>query len=270
MPSQTVRMASEKDLPAILELTTGNRALLARLEPRFWNPSAKADELHAMFIQFLLTKPDVSKRVLEKDGRVIGFAVAGRQPDGWIIDDVCLAEDADWETDGVVLLKAIEERPAAMSAPHGDTARVRAAADAGLELMSTYRVIELEPYRGRPGEAKTSRSPEKVIDPPFHTWGPLMPSESVVFIVDDEGGYAVASAPIPAPPIYDPGGTSVIIDRVVGEDREALLAKALSFAADRGDVQAILVVGADDKDLTNIADRLGARHPVDVFRWPSD
>ena len=43
---------------------------------------------------------------------------------------------------------------------------------------------------------------------------------------------------------------------------------ALSFAYQRGDVGVIVVVEAHDDELSAIADRLGARHPVDVFRWP--
>ncbi len=62
----TVRAASEKDLPVILELTAENRALLARLEPFYWRPAENADELHAMYIRFLVTNPEVTTRVLEQ------------------------------------------------------------------------------------------------------------------------------------------------------------------------------------------------------------
>ena len=76
METGSVRAASEKDLPAILQLTAENRALLARLEPGFWRPAADADESHSKYIQYLLTNSDITKRVLEQDGRVIGFAVS--------------------------------------------------------------------------------------------------------------------------------------------------------------------------------------------------
>ncbi len=270
MKAGSVRAASEKDLPAILQLTAENRALLARLEPGFWRPAADADESHSKYIQYLLTNPDITKRVLEQDGRVIGFAVSNRQPALWFIDDVCLATDADWATDGVVLLRAIEERPAAMTAPHGDTMRIRAATEAGLELVSTYRVFPLDQYRGGLDGTEPGQPPANLVDPPLHTFGPLMLAESLSFITDDRGGYAVGSRSFPPPPIYDVGGTVIIIDRVVGDDRESLLTSMLTFAAERGDVGATLVVGADDEELRRIADRLGAWRPVDVFRWPSE
>ena len=270
MEPSSVRAALEEDLPAILQLTAENRALLARLEPGYWQASANADEFHSKYIQYVVTNPDITKRVLEQDGRVIGFAVSSRQPALWFIDDVCLATDADWATDGVVLLRAIEERPAAMTAPHGDTARVQAATEAGLDLVSTHRVFPLDQYRGGLDETEPGQPPANLVDPPLHVFGPAMPAQSLVFVTDDRGGYAVGSRSFPPPPIYDVGGTVIIIDRVVGDEREALLTKMLRFAAERGDVGATLVVGADDEELTRIADRLGAWHPVDVFRWPSE
>jgi hypothetical protein len=94
-----------------------------------------------------------------------------------------------------------------------------------------------------------------------------MAPESVT-VIGDGRGYAVLSPPITAPPIYDPGGTPCVIDRVIGNDRHSLLMNALSFAAQRRDVGVILIVAADDAELAAISDRLGARHPVDVFKWP--
>ncbi len=270
MEPSSVRAALEKDLPAILQLTAENRALLARLEPGYWRPSANADEFHSKYIQYVVTNPDITKRVLEQDGRVIGFAVSNRQPALWFIDDVCLATDADWATDGVVLLRAIEERPAAMTAPHGDTTRVRAATEAGLDLVSAHRVFPLDQYRGGLDETEPGQPPANLVDPPLHVFGPAMPAQSLVFVTDDRGGYVVGSRSFPPPAIYDVGGTVIIIDRVVGDDRESLLTSMLTFAAERGDVGATLIVGANDEELTRIADRLGAGHPVDVFRWPGE
>ena len=95
-----------------------------------------------------------------------------------------------------------------------------------------------------------------------------MALESITVIGDGRGGYAVISPAISAPPIYDPGGKPSVIDRVIGDDRQSVLMSALSFAYQRGDVGVILVVEAHDTELSAIADRLGARHPMDVFKWP--
>ena len=269
----TVRPAAADDLPHILPLTVQNRALQARLDPAFWRPSANADALHAQFLEYLVKNQDITARVLEKDGRVIGFAVSVQQPGLWFIDDVCLAEEGDWATDGAQLLGAIDERPAAMTAPHGDTDRIRAAIACGLELASTFRLIRLdEPspkldlteVRIEPLEAL----PQHLVDPPLHVFGGAMTAERVVVIGDENGGYAVVSPSVQAPPIYDPGGTTAVLDRVISEDRRRTLHRALRYAAQRGDVGVILVVDGRDEELADLADELDASHPVDVLKWP--
>ena len=58
-----------------MELTRSNRALLAELEPDFWRKSANADELHQAFITLQVANGTSANRVLERDGRVIGYAV---------------------------------------------------------------------------------------------------------------------------------------------------------------------------------------------------
>jgi hypothetical protein len=268
----TIRGAVEEDLPAIVRLTKENRALLARLEPVYWRPSPNADESHARFMRHVVTNPDITKRVLEKDGRVVGFVVSVERPGFWFIDDICLSRDADWSTDGVDLLSSIEERPAATTCPHRHAERLRAAGEVGLRLVSTFRLIRFDEKHpidldlGRdpiaPREASTD-----LVDAPFHIFSPAMTPEAVS-VVGDESGYGVTSPSISAPPIYDPGGTTAVIDRVVGADREGVLRRTLSYTAQRGDIGAILVVGADDGELSAIADRLRAAHPVDVLMWP--
>jgi hypothetical protein len=59
-----------------------------------------------------------------------------------------------------------------------------------------------------------------------------------------------------------------VVDRIVGEDRRTILKGALSSLQNRGDVRAILIVAAEDRELSLIADGLGASHPVDVLKWP--
>ena len=266
------RTPTESDLPAILELTRKNRTLLAELEPDFWRKSANADESHREFVTFQIATDSLTKRVLERDGRVIGYAVSFPHPSGFFfIDDVCVSADADWLTEGAHLLRSIEERPAIMSVPHLDAARVEAATAIGLERISTVRTLRFDqeqPLDLDPTPVTPIAAPDNLAAPPTHVWLPVMAGESITVLGDGRGGYAVISPAISAPPIYDPGGKPSVIDRVVGEDRRSLLMRALSFAHQRGDVGVILVVEADDTELSGIADRLGARHPVDVFKWP--
>ncbi len=273
MHDNIVRPAEERDLEAILQLTRANRNLLARLEPVYWNPSDNADENHALFMRYILTRSEFIKRVLVKQDQVVGFVVSSRQPTFWFVDDVCLSGDADWQKDGKDLFGAISERPAAMTAPHRDASRVQAGIDLGLEIVSTLRLIRFDRKQGTlsldsSGTVKTSELPDNLIQPPLHPFSPAMTDESISVVTDEEGGYAVVSGSIDAPPVYNPGGTTAIIDRVVGGNRESLLTDALGFSAQRGDIGAILVIDARDKELAQIADNFEAAHPVDVMKWP--
>jgi hypothetical protein len=266
------RPPTASDLPAILELTRENRTLLAKLEPDFWGKSANADELHEQFVTYQISNEELIKRVLERDGRVIGYAVSSTHPAGfYFIDDVCLSAEVDWLTDGVHLLRSIEERPAIMTAPHLDTARVEAAKAIGLELISTVRSLRFDQEQALeldPATVVPTTVPGQLAAPPLHVWLPAMAPDAVSIIGDAQGGYAVISQAMWVPPIYDPGGKPSVVDRVIGQDRRLLLMNALSFAQQRGDIGVILVVEAHDTELSEIADSLGARHPVDVFKWP--
>lgn len=272
MPTNIIRTPTTDDLPAILSLTRANRALLAALEPVFWRPSSKADAFHREFVTGQVTNAKLIKRVLERDGQIIGYAVSFEHPSGfYFIDDVCLSEDADWKTDGVRLFASIEERPAIMTAPHLDRARVEAAFEVGLQCISSVRLLRFDQEQSLDVDTvpvEPIQTPDDLATAPMHVWLPAMTPESVAVIGDDRGGYAVVSPSVGTPPIYDPGGTAAIVDRVIGDDRESLLMSVLSFASQRGDAGAILVVDAHDAELAELADRLGARHPVDVFKWP--
>ena len=52
----------------------------------------------------------------------------------------------------------------------------------------------------------------------------------------------------------DPGGKPSIFERVVGDDRQALLMSAVRYAYHRGDVGVILIVEELDAELSDTAD----------------
>lgn len=271
MQPSTVRPATQEDLPAIIQLTRENRSLLERLEPTFWRASANADEAHAAFMEYVVATPEFTTRLLDKDGP-IGFSVCSKHPAGWwFVDDVCLSADADWLTDGLILLNATEERPAVMTAPHKDEARVHAAEQAGLALVSTFRSIRFDQklsFDLFDGQVELRKPSPALCSPPLHVFGLAMTSESISVIADGLDGYVVLSPAIAVPSIYDVGGKVSIIDRVVADDRENALKKALGFAVQRDDIGVILIIAAEDQELASIADDIGAGHPVDVFKWP--
>lgn len=262
-----IREAKIDDLDTVVELTKVNRARRARLHGDYWPPAKGADEMHATYLESILRNTDIKALALEKDGRVIGFAAVQRRPFFSFIDDICLADDADWRADGVELLRGVEARPAIATVAHGDPPLVDAALAIGLTLVSTHRLFRLGNFD--PVDVESSDDvPTDLVEPPLHVFIPLMEQQPKVVVKGDGEGYAVCSQSITPPPILDIGGTTAVIDRVVGDDRRAILKSVLSFIQSRGDVSAILVVAAEDRELSRIADSLGASHPVDVLKWP--
>jgi len=262
-----LREATIDDLDPVIALTKRNRARHARLHPHYWPPAENADEMHAKFLEFMLSNPDMKKLALVKDSRVVGFAAVQHQPLFAFIDDICLQEEANWKTEGVELLRGIEARPAISTIANGQDELIEAAYEVGLTIVATHRLFQLGDYESH-SVAIAKTVPDKLVEPPTHIFITMMEQQGTAIIEGDEGGYAVVSQSVMPPPILDTGGTSAIIDRVVGNNRRAILAKALSFAQDRGDVGAILIVGAEDQSLADIADSMGASHPVNVLKWP--
>jgi hypothetical protein len=263
-----VRLAGERDLAAICALAAGSRRRLAAWEPWFWRASEQADVLHPLWLGYLVKSHEVVTRVATRSGEVIGFAASNPQPAQYFVDDVCVAEDEDWSTAGVALFEAVSERPALSALPRADAPRRQAADRAGLEAVSSFRALELRNLHDVLAEqtAVAIVRPQVLAPPPACTIA--IPDDARVFVGDERGGYAVGSSPLAAPPIYDPGGAGCVIDRVVGDDRRALLLQLLRLALDRGDTGALVVVDRGDTELAEIANALGARHPADIYRWP--
>ena len=271
-----VRTATVDDLDAIVALTTAWRRRLAAWSPRWWNPAAAADALHPQWLRYLLQSDATIVRVVEDAaGEVLGCAAAMRQPAQWVIDDVAVADDSLWPGAGRLLLEAVEERPALLCVPATDEARVAACASAGLRVVSSYWIRETTAGEGADSsgggsampDAVRAVAPDGVPEPPPHTFGPTATGRDGELVIADEDGVVLGSPSIAAPPVYDPGGTVCIIDRIVGVDRVVLLRRAVGRTAARGDVLACVVVSADDADLAVVVAAAGFTRTVDVHAW---
>ncbi len=76
--------------------------------------------MHSRYLENLLGNPDVRNLVLERAGRMIGFATVLPKSSFYFVDDVCFSEDINWSTESCELFQAIEERPAIATLVHGD------------------------------------------------------------------------------------------------------------------------------------------------------
>lgn len=175
------------------------------------------------------------------------------------------APDDRWPSSGVALLAAVRERPALTCVPTADSARLAASRAAGLNRVSNYWI-------GPPRDGPIASAPlggQPVPSPPRHTFGgSLDPTAVGALCLADGDGVVVGSPPVSAPPIYDPGGTVCVIDRVTGSNRQRLLDSALSLALKRGDILVNLIVAEDDPELSYLAAERGLERIVDVFSWP--
>ena len=210
----SVRPANEGDLDQIVSFTSAYRERLAGWAPVWWRRSSAADQTHPGWLAHMLRSPQFTFRVVEVDGGVEGCAVSVPQRSQWFVDDVAMIDDNRWPSSGVALLTAVGERPALTCVPSADSARLEASHAAGLDRVSSYWI-------GSPRDGPVASHPlgdRSVPPPPRHTFGGgLDPSVDGVLCFSDGDGAVVGSPPFPAPPIYDPGGTVCVIDRIVVE-----------------------------------------------------
>jgi len=265
MAHQGVRVATEEDLDAIVALTAAKRRRLAGWSASWWHPAAGADDLHRVWLRYLVTADGPIVRVLIDDDVVVGCAVSIPQGSQWFIDDVALAENEPQAPWGIDLLSAIEERPALTCIPTLDIDSTLTAEQAGLELTSSYWI------RGTEAGDLTGAGPVSSLagDGPRHSFGgPFDPADRASLAFSISGGVVVGSAPTAAPPIYGSGGTVAIVDRVLGDDRPSLLRAAVAAAHQRGDVLVCVVCGAGDVELAAALPSAGFTRTVEVYAWP--
>ncbi len=261
-----VRVAAEADLEQIVALTTIHRHRLAEWSPAWWRVAPGADEAHPQWLHHLLHADGPVFRVADDGIAVVGCAVALPQRDQWFIDDVAVAGDARWQDAGTMLLAAIPERPALTCVATADEARMMAMESAGLNAVSTYWIGPTQP-----GETGTrSLRPGVTVAPgPRHTFGgALDPIAEGALSFEVADGFVVGSPSVHAPPIYDPGGTVCVVDRIVGTERDRLLGLAAAAAAARGDVLLAVVCGEGDAELDQALEARGFDPTVIVYSWP--
>ena len=262
-----VREAGPDDLDDVAALTRRNRHRLAAWEPTFWRMAEGADELHPLWLAHLISSTDAVARVVVDDDAVVACAICVRQPGQWFADDLAIATDERWADAGALLLRSLVERPLLTCVPTRDRARAHATAAAGWEHVADYRTLRLEAPTG-PRLARTTTAAPPPPPAPHTFAGAVDPTGAGAIVVSDGRGIAVASAPLPAPPVYDPGGTSCVVDRVVGPEPGDLLDEVAAAAAEAGAGQLIVVCGTADDGLRRALDDRGAGHPVEVHRAP--
>ncbi len=262
----TVRAATTDDLEQIVRLTRSQRRRLSEWSPVYFNPRQGADDHHAGFLTFIVGSEDHQTSVFDDDGTVVGFFVRVQQDRHVWLDDLCVDDETRWPAVLGCLAGAVPG-PWVSCVAVADRERRRAMATVGLRELSTY-------YARPTGEvgsdrATGDRGPDTELeslaetpsdhDTPSHTFGgrPFSPDEPGALVVGGGRGGFVIGSPSMSPPIYDPGGPTCVIDQIVGDDRGALLRRALTATAWRGDAQVVVVCDRDDQQLAAIVTTAG-------------
>jgi hypothetical protein len=260
-----IRIAVADDVDAVARLTAVARRRLAGWSPRWWRRSAAADQVHPLWLQHLIGNDGPIVRVAAEGDEIIGCVASMPQTSQWVVDDLAIANDERWDDAGIALVDAIAERPALHCAPATDRSRLTALDQTGLEHVSSYWIRDAED-----GDVPTRPLPDnaEIPAPPLHTFGALDPhAEGALSFAGVHGGLVIGSPPITAPPVYDPGGTVAIIDRIAQPD-DRLVRAALAASAQRGDVLVNVVTTSTDVALQGLLAAHGFCRTVDVYRWP--
>lgn len=226
--SQAVRM-SVRDFKAddaewAAKLMEQRRKTYASYSPVFWRPAAGVSELHAGFLRRLTTNPaNVCLRAEH------GFIVGQLRRAECFVDDFAVDEEGTWGNDGRELLGELWSRVASdtiitmrVVTAKADRDKVAMLTVAGLTLAEQWWVKPLDPT----GASETA--PGRVTGPGFS--GLLGP----------------------APPVYDPGGPVLLVDRL---DDDGDLASVEDAAGAMGTVLAIVPAPTGDARNRDLAER---------------
>jgi len=262
------RAAGPVDLPSIVAMTAATRDRLASWAPRWWAKAQGADEVHPMWLEHLVTNEPGTMHVATAADRVVGCLGISQQSEQWFLDDVSVREDDLWPDFVAGLVRYIKPRPARTCVSPQDRTRAEAMTRAGCPAVSSYWIRQTThrtPTVG-PLDPSAAGAPR-----PPHTFGgsPLShhADEALAFTTDD--GTVIGSAPVTAPPVYDPGGTVTVVDLVTGSNRRGLLDTALDVAGARGDVLLCVVCGHDDAELATALSDADFARTVDVYSLPT-
>lgn len=264
-----VRTAKEDDLAAIATLTAAARRQRAEWEPEYFRPADGADEAHERYLRDRLSGgDDAVARVVTWDDEVVGCAFSTRQDHQWVVDDIAPADEGWWSDGMPKLLRAVAERPALTCVPHSDIRQTGCVDALGFRLRSSCWRLGLDGALPAADADVAETDPAGLRPAPHQPFRVRPEDDGVIVLGEPSGGRAVLAPSMPAPPIYDPGGTTGLVDRVTGGRRADLVEAAARTAASRGDVQLVVVCAEDDPGLEDVLIERAFHRVVDVYSWP--
>lgn len=113
-----IREGRLSDVEEMVRLSEAFRESLAAYSPTFWRKAEDSFERQAAFFRALIPLEDTFVLVAEDKSEMVGFIIGRLQeappvyaPGGpvCLIDDFCVASDAEWSTVGSPLLAEVEQ-----------------------------------------------------------------------------------------------------------------------------------------------------------------
>lgn len=220
MIAPAVRPLTQDDLEWAVELTRSRRERLAEHAPRFWRAAPDATDRHRAFLAHLIDDP-ATVSVRTEHGYLLAMDPGAYR----LVDDMALDADEHWAIDGLALLRAVPA-PLRLVVPAPEGARLDAALDLGLEPAEIWWHRDLEPGTGL----------DVVLEDPR---------------VEVEGAEGHL---VPAPPVYDPGGSVLLVTSV---DSEPALRRVEQSAARRGAKVSVVTQQPSDLSLSSLLNAAG-------------
>lgn len=235
--------------------------------PQYFRPRDGAEQMHVLYLEYLIGSADHETAVLDDDGVVVGFYAIVPQSRHLWVDDLYLVDGVQWPV-AVDVVRAAVSDPWVTCVSRFDDERAGALRGGGLDVASSYWGRSLDGVVARPAVPRSALPDGASLGAiPSHTFGGAAfdpGTEGALVVVDDSGGVLVGSPGV-RPPLYDPGGPACVVDRIGGTRRHDLLAAGMAAASDRGDAAMVVVCATGDVELSEILAAHGFRAEVDLF-----
>ena len=198
MSDPALRPLTAADLGWVVELTRRRREALEPHAPRFWRSAPDATARHRAFLAELIDDPGI---LGVRTGH--GYLIALDRGEHVLVDDMVVTPEVHWPTEGLALLRHVQERYPALRlvVPAFEVARLDAAYAAGLAPVETWWHRDLEPVAAGADVGDEIEVP------------------------------GARGRLVSAPPVYDPGGSVL---RVTEVDSPEALVRIERAAAARG------------------------------------
>lgn len=286
-----IRTMSHDDLAQVADLAQSERLLHAGRQPRLWAPASSGHHVHPLLLRQLLDRSGAVALVDERDGAVVGAAVATMGAGArvsWVVSEFVVRSSPEWDSSGRALLASLASRAVAAAVDEIavecatiDAAKARMLASSGLTRTNWLRHRKCE---ATSAAAATSGSDAGASALPW-VWSPTPTppqcsgrndvSAGAPIVVGSGSAQAIAAVAgvLRAPAGYEPDGSALVIGPIgflthpPGSEALRSLAELLpGLVAERGHRHLLVNCGPADVALDAALEHAGYQEPLSWWR----